>query len=523
MTTLCRALVFLLFALWLSTSSDASCSGTLFYKLATAGTNLQAVSVSSFGASYATKATELNGTYGASAGVGANEDYLCYLVISTTDYINCMYPSRPAIIFGGSVPSGFITTSQIQVAYANGHVALTRTSTSSAGRNVLHSVQDFHNGSWIPSVIDYEKPGYPETPALALVPFATNSLLYHYKTGYLSMETWGANTSLALPGANTLNQTESNIITSMGFAGNSLYARNSTSLLSLVMQEAKIGSWTPLSPHPYLTTAGPNIIASTSSTCNSIIVSVNVSSTSSEVYFYDPVAQVLESIVNVTTDTIAHLTWSSYVMDPTPPPTPVGECPQPSPEPATAFVCDQQTLLWTSHSSVNASSVTVSNAVFISGDLNVTTSITFNGLTANINVSGCINIQGGGLQLQLTPQELTELQQSKAKTQLLLTAGCPLSNALQVQVAAAGKKKCQKLTSTTTTGTSAQSQQLSTLSVILKLDGSSCKTWWIILASVLSALVVIALIAFILLATFNKKVKATFRPFWARKASERGV
>lgn len=180
--------------------------------------------------------------------------------------------------------------------------------------------------------------------------------------------------------------------------------------------------------------------------------------------------------------------------------------------PGPAFNCNPATGTWQTNGSVITPTITIppATAVEVDGDLNVT-SLTF-GSGATIQVNGCVYL-GLSIFLELTEEDLKAL--SKKTTIILLTAN--LSNQtcsgdtdlstvnLQLKTP---NLKCKKLKTE-------NPSQRTTLAVTLTLDSSGCNVWWIILVSVVGAVLLI-LIVFVLIVTFIPAATAAVRPFWVR-------
>jgi hypothetical protein len=175
-------------------------------------------------------------------------------------------------------------------------------------------------------------------------------------------------------------------------------------------------------------------------------------------------------------------------------------CPQPIP---TNLVCRNGA--WVSIMPPSTSLITIppnSGTIQISGNFTAGT-ISFDGLGTSINITGCAYID------EEIVIELEEAVKEGEPPILLIqqSDGCPIPlNSLTVSLNQQQSNSCKKIKATTEGSTA------TTLVVAFKIDSSGCNTKWIILGSVLGAVVVIGVIVAILVFTLNSKARDCIRP-----------
>jgi hypothetical protein len=375
---------------------------------------------------------------------------------------------------------------------------------------------------------------------MANIPGNTYFYQYDTATGYLSGFSWAAGVDEAAAWTNSpLDSIHlANEPTVLVRGGNNVFYDDQTNWKALTVGE------TPFTPRAVSATptdapgvsASPSVasaFASTSVNCSSVLVRVNDLSTQ-HLYLWNPLgvtqADRWRIVVNGTKLGLASIAdsfaWTDYLLQPNaPPPPPLASpttttapmfeegagCFQDPPEPASAFRCDNTTGKWTSTSSFSSTEVVISSPVIIIGDLNVTTTVTFNGLGATINATGCIVLQGD-IVISLTDEEYQSLVKTRSLQSILVVSGCdtsPLSQTPITVITPSSKKKCQSVSAST-------SSSSNTLTAVFKMNASKCNTWWIILVSVIGGVIVITVIVIALVGTFNKSFKAKMRPFWVR-------
>jgi hypothetical protein len=191
--------------------------------------------------------------------------------------------------------------------------------------------------------------------------------------------------------------------------------------------------------------------------------------------------------------------------------------------PGPLFTC--QNGFWTSPA-ITAPSITFPPGTFgtilIQGNLNLTDGgIVINGFDTQVLVNGCIFIGDNTVTIELTEEQLKQLEDDGTTSKTLLTAfgACQGSSDLKgtqiIIKKPAGSKSCQKVN----TDNSASSQ--ASLVVAFNADFKSCNTKWIILGSVLGAIVVLAIV-FALLATLTP-LKYVIRPHAKRAESSKAT
>jgi hypothetical protein len=109
--------------------------------------------------------------------------------------------------------------------------------------------------------------------------------------------------------------------------------------------------------------------------------------------------------------------------------------------------------------------------------------------------------------VNLSSDEISLIESSPRKVNLIHSSCSVTSTALHVS-GARPQRKCKKLQSKTF-------QNDRTLQALFEINSTGCRTWWIVLVSVLSSLVLLGIIV-ALVATFDRRAKAALRPFWVR-------
>lgn len=163
-------------------------------------------------------------------------------------------------------------------------------------------------------------------------------------------------------------------------------------------------------------------------------------------------------------------------------------CPQSSPGPT--FNCTDGK--WVSEESVAQDAITVpsSATIFVVGNL-TTSSIVINSVSSLINVTGCVATLDGStptITLKLSQSDLDAIVKNKGtRTSLLIlqSPSCASISTSTLTVDSSSIKSCKKVKTGKVEGTS------SSLYVTLSINNSKCNVWWIVLVSVLSALIVI--------------------------------
>ena len=163
---------------------------------------------------------------------------------------------------------------------------------------------------------------------------------------------------------------------------------------------------------------------------------------------------------------------------------------------------------WVSTTSVTTPTLTIPSGApqtVIVGDVE-STSIVFTGLGSTLTITGCaLNLTS--ITLTLTPEDLKG--NSKIIQQLLNfgSSNCSNDNLDSVTVDSRIRgSTCRKVKATKTISNGQ-------LSGIFTIDSSPCRTWWIILVSVIGGIVVLAVLILVLLVIFVPKIRYAVRPY----------
>lgn len=152
----------------------------------------------------------------------------------------------------------------------------------------------------------------------------------------------------------------------------------------------------------------------------------------------------------------------------------------------------------------------------VNGDL-ITTEIIIQGSGSSVVITGCAtNLTS--ITIELTTEELSKL--SSKTLQLLISYGsqdpsCGNLSSVALNTKLKGKN-CKKVSTQ-------KVESAGTISALFTIDSSSCRVWWIVLASVLGGLVLIAVVVVVLLVIFVKPVRTFFRPYSARGRAAKTV
>lgn len=193
---------------------------------------------------------------------------------------------------------------------------------------------------------------------------------------------------------------------------------------------------------------------------------------------------------------------------PTVPPTPTPATCSEKSRPSIDFFC--MAGVWTANST-KATTLTIpsgAGTVVVTGNV-ASTSIVLQGVGTSIEISGCAS--------NLTTI-LVEVDPSEAET-----AGKTLQTLISTNSANSNCSDDLSGVNIITKSTSSKCKKISTQKVVLdggstlgayfSVDSSGCKTWWIILISVICSLIVIAVIVLVLLAIFYKPFRNKIRPY----------
>lgn len=208
------------------------------------------------------------------------------------------------------------------------------------------------------------------------------------------------------------------------------------------------------------------------------------------------------------------LASSSSPVPPTLPPSPAASC-GPSPLPLNLFECINGTYVFNGSLSNISTPVVVATPVVIEGNLNVST-IEFRGLNSTIDVHGCATIPSKVI-VTLTALELEMLRKNLTRYVDLIRSTCSNSSgqSINIEVRSQGKKGCEKIS-----GKLNESGGM--MAGVFVLSTSGCNTWWIVLVSVLGAVVLIVIVL-ILIFTLVPQARRCIRPFVRRKRSSLGA
>lgn len=190
---------------------------------------------------------------------------------------------------------------------------------------------------------------------------------------------------------------------------------------------------------------------------------------------------------------------------PTEPPQPVPNSPPSAacPPPPPGFVCSPSGY-WISNTSVasNGSIIVAVPVVTVNGNLTVTSgSLILTSGAHNITILGCLNLSNGSgivIDLSQQPGKRGPVQISQADNCSLALNGVPIS-------VKQPKNSCETINARTTSTSSR-----STLNVLFVTDKSGCNKKWIILGSVLAAIIILSvigvIIAFVTIKGRNEKL-----------------
>lgn len=181
------------------------------------------------------------------------------------------------------------------------------------------------------------------------------------------------------------------------------------------------------------------------------------------------------------------------------------------PKPHPSFICENGT--WVSPTSVYNGTIIVTGTVLVFGNITIQ-STTISGLHSTLVITNCASISGD-ITLVLSPAELEEIiKKGTAQTPLITSSNCSLSNlaSVPIKISYNGKKRCEKVSIT-----SKIANQGKTLSAVVSVDKSPCRLWWIILASVLAGVLLLAVIILVLVFTLSPAARHAVRPFSRRK------
>lgn len=202
---------------------------------------------------------------------------------------------------------------------------------------------------------------------------------------------------------------------------------------------------------------------------------------------------------------------------PTPSPVPVPAafpCPLPSPGPS--FICVGKT--WVSTSTVTTPSITVppGSTTYIGGNL-TTDSVSISGASTTITVAGCIETSTGTetqITITLTQADIEAIETRSGKTlttQLLTQSStCKALSPSAISIDTSNIKSCKRIETDKVSNSAG-------LAATFSISSSKCNRWWIILVSVLCALVLITIVIVVVVVTCSQKARETLQPFSKRR------
>ena len=181
-------------------------------------------------------------------------------------------------------------------------------------------------------------------------------------------------------------------------------------------------------------------------------------------------------------------------------------------QPSTEFICYNGT--WVAPTSVSAPTLVIpagATTTIVNGNVSSTT-LVFQGLGSTLTVYGCAN-NLTSITIELSPEELSLIETQKLSQSLLNLTGsngsCSDLSSITI-TAKLRKSNCKDVKAQQTTS---EGQ----LSAVFSISSSRCRTWWIILVSVLCGLVLIAVIVFVIVVMCVPSAKEFIRPFSKRK------
>lgn len=189
-----------------------------------------------------------------------------------------------------------------------------------------------------------------------------------------------------------------------------------------------------------------------------------------------------------------------------------------STRPSDQFICVGG--IWVVFETISTPNLTIpsgAGTVVVIGNLSTST-VVINGLDASVNVTGCIaNLTT--IQVELDRSQYDQLTKSKLLQRFITQSSDSNCRTDFSKVAVRlinGESGCKKAKVSAV-------HDGSTLSGLFSIDSSSCNTWWIILASVLGGVIVLANLTIILMAIFWPAFRAKLRPFSSRRKGAANV
>lgn len=180
--------------------------------------------------------------------------------------------------------------------------------------------------------------------------------------------------------------------------------------------------------------------------------------------------------------------------------------------PSTDFTCNSYGV-WTATSSVTTPTLVIpggASQTIVQGDV-TSTSVIFESVSSTLIVAGCLN-NLTNVTIVLTKSEIEKLA---SKTPYLLISyngsdpSCSDLSAVKLHLKAS-EATCRRVTAET-------SAPSGSLSALFTINTSRCKTWWIILVSVVCGAILLFVIIFVLLILFVPSVRVFVRPYSKRR------
>lgn len=193
------------------------------------------------------------------------------------------------------------------------------------------------------------------------------------------------------------------------------------------------------------------------------------------------------------------------VLDPSSPAPVASACTTPQPSPKESFECING--VWTATEDLSSDSVVVYGPTKVIGNLSAT-EVAFHGVKASIAVSGCIT-QLDQVTFVLSDSDVESLEK-ESQVDILSTNGCNPSDLAKSNLKLnirKEKKSCKKVTA------QISSNHAATITAKFHINDSECKLWWIILASVLGGLLLIAIVVLVIVFTTIPKARQCVRPY----------
>ena len=169
--------------------------------------------------------------------------------------------------------------------------------------------------------------------------------------------------------------------------------------------------------------------------------------------------------------------------------------------------------IWTAPNITSPSLTIPSGAgtVLVAGNIS-SSSIVFQDTGSTVEIGGCAaNLTH--VTIVLTTTQLESLDPATLHTLITLnnTSSCTDLSSLSIS-ATVSDSKCKRIKAQTAIGNGS-----TTFGAYFTMDNSKCRTWWIILVSVICGVILIAVIALALLSIFSPAFRAKIRPFSSRR------